>query len=237
MIYGGSMTKERLQLLSYADLEKAALKVGLDVHSEKSKDDLIESILDALEEEKIEKSISNNLVMKIEEKKYEIQCDRDLDIAEITEDFETRRLNVTKSVFMLRDPEWGFCYWLLNKEDRRYIRKNASGAMFIRVYALKEDEFSHENIDDFFDIPVNDSDENWYINLPNSGMYYCIGVMYEENGEEKMLCRSNTIFTPSIDISFGAGAVPEEILSKYGIYDDVSSDSAPQRIINDSDFE
>ncbi|MBN2651643.1 MAG: DUF4912 domain-containing protein [Spirochaetales bacterium] len=231
------MTKERLQLLSYADLEKAALKVGLDVHSEKSKDDLIESILEALEEEKIERSVSNNLIMKIEEKKYDIQSEDSLEYEEVVGDIEIKRLNTTRIVLMLRDPEWGFCYWLLNKEDRKYFSTNEV-SMFLRIFELNHKNFEHSEISDYYEVPIRSTDSNWYLNLPKTGQNYCVALMYEENGIEKMLCRSNVVYSPNISFSLGAGAVPEEILVKNGLYDDLlSGDVAPQRILSDSELD
>lgn len=231
------MTKERLQLLSYADLEKAALKVKLTVDSEKSKDDLIESILEVVEEEKIEKSFSNNLIMKIEEKKFDLQRDLSLDFEEYAGDFGIKRLNTTKIVLMLRDPEWAFCYWLLNKEDRKYL-KNKDLPFFLRIFELKSPKFEHKEIYNYYEITIKKTDSNWYLNMPGEGeQYYCVALMYKEDGVEKMLCRSNIVHSPNINFSMGKGAVPEEILVKTGVFDDFSSsEAAPQRILSDSEL-
>ena len=196
------MTKERLQRLSDDNLFELARRQGIRNPEELDKEELVDTVLEVLEEDRDERRSSNNLAMRIKEKKYDIVLDEEL-ISQITEDFPLpERYNDTRIVLMLRDPSWAFTYWDLSPADFSKVQEvEGPGELFLRVYSLPDGEITKKSYADFFDIPLRIQDDSWYINLPVSGIRYCIDLMLKEYGREVILCRSNIIQAPRADVT------------------------------------
>ncbi|MBN2509656.1 MAG: DUF4912 domain-containing protein [Spirochaetales bacterium] len=196
------MTKERLQRLSDDNLYELARRQGIRGPEELDKDELIDTVLEILEEDRDERRSSNNLAMRIKEKKYDIILDEEL-ISQITEDFPLpERYNDTRIVLMLRDPSWAFTYWDLGSADFAKVQEVENpGELFLRVYSLPAGEIGSKSYSDYFDIPLRVTDDSWYINLPVAGIRYCMDLMVKEYGKDVTLCRSNVIQAPRADIA------------------------------------
>ena len=196
------MTIERLKQLSDDNLFELARREGIKNPSEIEKEELIEMILEVLEEERDERRNANNLAMRIKEKKYDIVLDEEL-ISQITEDYPLpERYNDTRIILMLRDPSWAFTYWDLGQADYDKTQSvESAGELFLRVYSLPDGELDKKSYSDYFDIPVRNSDDSWYINLPVAGIRYCIDLMLKEYAKEVILCRSNIITAPRADVA------------------------------------
>jgi uncharacterized protein len=236
------MTIERLQSLPLKVLREIARKEGLRSTNGLSRESLIESILEAMEEDRYEREQGNSSAVLVEEKKYEIVRDEELEATE-TQDYSIpEKYNETKIFFIIRDPLWAFAYWDLKTDDINAL-KDDSGfeKLYLRVFEIDEQETYCEIIDSF-DIPIKFSDNKWYINLPRSGRSYFIAVMSKVNRKERELCRSNTICSPKKTLMDAAvrekiyDSLDNTMLILSGIYDYVESSSfrenIPQRIIS-----
>lgn len=240
------MTEERLQLLPEDFLREIAVKEGITFSDAVDKQDLIDLILDAIEEDRAEKVMANNPAMQIKERKFDITLNEQFDFEEDQYPLP-EHYNETKIVMLLRDPAWAYTYWDIKDSEVSALKFGSlSGKLFLRVYEMNSKEFSKPNINDFSDIPVQIEDSSWYINLPETGIFYCTELILKNSTSEKVLCRSNIIKSPKWEIGElenfnehkGTG---NDLLIVASVYDLSASEvagSIPQRIISmiDSDF-
>ena len=233
------MTKDRLQSLSLSSLRKMAKKEGIANYQSMSVDKLIDAVIEALEEDRSERILSNNMAIRAEEKKYDIFRDEEIEFNAENEYVIPESYNETRIHFMLVDPLLGFAYWDLSEKDRTvYVNTSKPGKLLLRVHEKECAAINGENLPDFFDIPVKLKDTSWYINLPSHNACYYIELIQFMYGEEKILCTSNTISSPSKtveDISARSEFLKEDILLLSGVYDfgvDSFNDRIPQRIIS-----
>ncbi len=233
------MTKDRLQSLSYAYLKEMARKEGIINYQNLPMEKLIEAVIEALEEDRNERIVSNNIVIRGEEKKYDIFRDEELESPDVNEYSIPETYNETKIHIMLIEPLLAYAYWDLSEKDRLvYSNTLKPGKLLLRVHEKACVKCNEDNLPDFFDIPVRIKDENWYINLPSHNSSYYIELILFMYGEEKILCTSNTITSPAKtveDIKAGDDFISEDLLLLTGFYDfdEESSDNRiPQRIIS-----
>ena len=190
--------------------------------------------------------MANNPAMQIKERKFDITLNEQFDFEEDQYPLP-ERYNETRIVVLLRDPAWAYTYWDMKEADISALKFGSlSGNLLLRVYEMSSPEFEKKNIIDFSDIPVTLDDSSWYINLPQTGIYYCIELILSGKVSDKVLCRSNTVKSPSWEVDQlkdlselkGTG---NDLLLVAGVYDLSESEVAgriPQRIISmiDSDF-
>ncbi|MEW5815507.1 MAG: DUF4912 domain-containing protein [Spirochaetota bacterium] len=235
------MTKERLQSLSFHSLKEIATREGIKVTPGLSKEVLIELIIEAMEEDKHERESSNNPAISVEEKKFDITQDEELETLVEENYCIPESYNETRIVLLVRGPLWAYAYWELSENDAVPLKGNSGyEKLFLRVYETTEMENSCENIVDSFDIPIKTSDRSWYINLPKPGGCYFIKLIGTLHGREKEVCKSNVIKSPRGTI---ANNEEKDVLVDFvndmmllsGIYDFGESsieESIPQRIIS-----
>ncbi|MBI9105106.1 MAG: DUF4912 domain-containing protein [Spirochaetales bacterium] len=239
------MTEERLQLLPEDFLRNIAVKEGISFDDTIDKQELIEIILDAIEEDRAEKYSSNNPAMRIKERKFDITLNEQFDFDEDKYPLP-EKYNETKIVLLLRDPAWAYAYWDIKESDIEAVKVGAvNGSLLLRVFELEKPEILKSNIIDFFDIPLKINDSSWYINLPNRGVYYKLELLLKRGETEKVLCFSNCILSPSWEVGEmnnikemkGTG---NDLLLVAGVYDLSESETGtkiPQRIISMIDSE
>ena len=239
------MTEERLQLLPKKFLTNIAQKEGIKVSKNIDKQDLIDLIIEAIEEDRNDNRILDNPVMKIKEKKFDITLDEQYYFNDDKYPLP-EKYHETKIVLLLRDPAWAFVYWEINKSDMPDDKEKIKEFNFLlRVYELKQPEVNKENIIKYVDVPVTFSDTSWYINLFTLGVYYCVDLIVEENGIERSLCKSNIIKSPNWEISDnidfkdfrGLGNDLMLVASIYGLNPSESEGKIQQRIISLIDSE
>lgn len=192
------MTEERLSVLSLSALHEIADNEGIKNAADLSREELIEQLLEAIEEDREERECFNNFAMRIEEKKYEILLDEEFEsqkgiVFEIPE-----RYNETKISLLLRDPFWAFAYWdIMDQELGEIGERGHIEGLLLRVCQIETDKSGKEVVIDSFDIPVKVQDNKWYINLPESGKNYFIKLVVRLGRGEKVLCTSNTVTSPA----------------------------------------
>lgn len=225
------MTKERLHKLSLTSLLRIASNEGIKEAAELSRDELVELILEAMEEERLEREQSNNAAIRIGEKKYDIIQDEELEAQEKREYCIPDKYPETQIHLLLRDPFWAFAYWEIKDADLEELKKKHCRGIVLRVHMKKPS--------DSYDIPVKNSDSKWYINLPESGREYNLELVARMPDSEKIMCSSNTIRSPkrTITESFSEESMSEVSDSSlvlagiFGLEDFSGNNQIPQRII------
>ncbi len=198
------MTRDRLTQYSMFDLYKIAENEGVQYDvTEGNRDELIEKILEDLEEDKNERDLANNDAMKLKNMKYDILQDYELEAQEKQVYSIPEKYNDTRIVLLLRDPLWAYTYWDLNDKELAKMKEELFfEGFFLRVFELsskktsKEDSFSQDNIIDYYDIPVDEKDDSWYINLGKTGRHFGIQLCSVIHGNVSVLSKSNVIKSP-----------------------------------------
>ena len=233
------MTKDRLQSLSYSSLKEMAKHHGISNYQTLTMEKLIEAVIEALEEDRSERIVSNNIVIRGEEKKYDIFRDEEIESQDIKEYIIPETYNETKIHIMLVEPLLAYAYWDLSEKDRLvYSNTIKPGKLLLRVHEISSENKNGEQLPDFFDIPIRIKDSDWYINLPSNNSSYCIDLILFMYGEEKILCTSNTVTSPAKTIENFKSCpdfINEDIQLLSGFYDfdkDSHDDMIPQRIIS-----
>ena len=240
------MTRNRLSTYSIFDLYKIAENEGIKYdYSDGNREELIEKILDALEESESERKIANNDAMRLKSKKYDILQDYELEAQEKQVYPIPERYNDTRIVLLLRDPLWAYTYWDINENKVSELKNEIFfEGFFLRVFELiakkdsKEDSYSKENILDYYDIPVDEKDDSWYINLGKTGRHFGIQLCSLVHGTNIVLSKSNIIKSPrgfiaeNIDDLSGDSETMTMLLSGLWDYNNNGENVLPQRIIS-----
>ncbi len=234
------MTRKRLQSLSTAVLYQIAEKEGFKrISDEPDRDSLIEYILEAMADSRIERDIINNSAMKLKNSKYDVFQDEEL-VSRKEENFPIPdRYNETKIVLMLRDPQWAFTYWDISDAEKEALQNDMFfEGYFLRVYEHSAPVFYPESADAYFDIPVSDSDNRWYINLIHGGKWFSVGLFAVVHTHEKHLAQSNMVKSPRSYIAenkeefLGDTLRRNILLSSLWDYEEKENNPIPQRIIS-----
>jgi len=191
------MTRERLESLSIDELKRLAAKEHILFPAHIAREKLIDLIQELLEELMEERAESNNPSVKIEETKYHISQDEEIEVWDKEDVTLPKYYSKTRIVLMSRDPYWAFTYWEIEGKKLEKIQSEPDfGGLYLRVHDVKLITFNGKNSNYNFDIPILDTDHDWYINVPHPDSNYLIELIYVQKGEEHILTRSNTIRTP-----------------------------------------
>lgn len=191
------MTRERLQALSEEVLKEIAERECIYNNEDSSKDELIELILDALEEDRSERNSTNNAAIRLEHKKYEILKDDEINLLTKDDYPLPEYYNDTRIVILLRDPLWVYAYWDLSKTQVQNLREEPFfEGFFLRVNLFHGEQLENSKVLDFFDIPVEENDNSWYINLNRTGIDYCVELRCRVMHSDQLLAISNTVHSP-----------------------------------------
>lgn len=205
------MRRERLLQLEIEELQKIAEKENLDYSEEDSRDILIDLIWEAYTERLVEKKELDNYTVQVEETKYTITQDVEMEVSDGADYPLPSRYNQTRIIFMTRDPYWAYAYWEIDEKTVKEIKSDTEfEGLFLRIHDIKLINFDGTNSNFYFDIPVLLSDRKWYINVPHANSVYIIELLYSSKGEKKVITKSNVISTPREEIS---DAIDEEWIS------------------------
>ncbi|MGL1894333.1 MAG: DUF4912 domain-containing protein [Spirochaetaceae bacterium] len=199
------MTEERLELLGDDVLVNLAKKIGIRSKSDWSRKHLISSIIDAMDEDRIEKESLLNLAVSIESKKYSVTIDEELDLSyDVDEEMVLpSRYNDNMLHFLLRDNSWGFILWDI-KDSLSLKYKNSLGTVsyILRVIELTQPKYDKDAIVDFFDIAVESKEKRRYVNLPNEQSYYCVELYIASEMKEILIERSCILKTSRDHVNY-----------------------------------
>ena len=112
-------------------------------------------------------------------------------------------------VLMVQNPYWCFTYWNIN-DEKTGEAKEFFGRFFkeakkaLRVLNISKSESKGKDI--FFDIPIDEYAQSWYINIPSSNNRYKVLLGLKYKHKFFILAESNTVFVPGSTVS-------EEVIS------------------------
>ncbi len=238
------MNIEKLSALPDDALLALADKLGLIVPAGLERSFLVEALLEALAEDSEEREESLDSSERLEETRY---GGSDSDILESSLDSgwcSDNRYNETMVRLLVRDTAWAFAFWDVNDEERTQLRAGDPGIAFQGFFLrVLEDAGDTARNSEHFDIPVDESDLQWYINLPQPDRRYRIDLCCRAGGRIRVLARSNTVQTPRGSLAEDSSAMDPETaellaLSGFGELDILpSEDRHPSRILSGAEVE
>jgi hypothetical protein len=107
-----------------------------------------------------------------------------------------------KIVLQVRDPWWIHAYWEVRPSTFERLKNEFKDEFFmakriLRVYDVSHIIFNGSNAHRFFDIQVNESANNWYIDTAGPGRSWCVDLgLLLPDGRFITIVRSNTVETP-----------------------------------------
>jgi hypothetical protein len=227
------MTRERLQSIPLEELTALARNSGLEPGDPVNRAELVEVLMESFAELKQEREEGNSPSVQVEEKKYEVAEDEELESAGKDPYPVPSRYNETRVVLMIRDPHWAFAYWDVEDSQGERVRRDPDfEQLVLRVHDCPPSSS--------FDIPIQWEDSSWYIYLPNPDYEYYLELGYLAEGRFKLLARSDRIRTPrEAMVEAGEqdtraralffGAQPEAL---DGVSQAMGSEAIPQRILS-----
>lgn len=237
------MNIEKLSTFSDEALLGLADKVGLTVPANLERTFLIEALFEAFEEDSEDRKNRSDPLERIEETKY-CGCDSD-DLDPDTGTCCDSRYNETMVRLLVRDTAWAFAFWDVNDEERAELRVGEPGSgfqgYFLRVMEESGKTAAHGS--DHFDIPVGESDLQWYINLPQPDSRYRIDLCCRVAGKMRVLAKSNVVHTPRGALAEESSAIDVKTaellaLSGFGELDIArAEDRHPSRILSGPEAE
>jgi hypothetical protein len=217
-----TMTRERLESLNITELKRLTDNYRIDLEGDLDKEALISQIMDFFFELSEEREQGNNLQVLGEGKKYYICRDEEIDSAVSNESTLPDSYNETRIVAMVRSPLWAFAYWEIKRSQLDEINAGFKyRRIVLRVHDIEGNETGNAKARFYFDIPLKESDDHWYIG--------------------HVLARSNVIVTPrgavstQVDEKWSSKGSNELIRISTQSLGNSSVDSAPipQRVISD----
>jgi len=228
------MTKNRLQSLSMSELVAVAEQQGIINCEDMEREDLIDSIIDAFEESRLEKLEDDNWTIKSLCRKFDIFQDEEIAFEKMTDISE--HFNASKVEILLVNPLMAFVFWEYGDSAKELAQKcSRHNHLLLRVH--------EKNLSDgkegFFDIPVKFEENKWYINLPSNGCQYYIELVCHTASGDKVLAVSNKIESPlkiTRDIVSNESINRSDFLVLAGVYgfydDDDGSGDNSQKIVS-----
>ncbi|MBN1586354.1 MAG: DUF4912 domain-containing protein [Candidatus Omnitrophica bacterium] len=107
-------------------------------------------------------------------------------------------------VLMVRDPWWLYTYWEVRPEEREQLvskmlsQGDPPRSSVLRIYDVTGVNFTGSNANRYFDLHVDESAENWYVDVGEPGRSFLVELgLLGVNGGFYPLVRSNRVSTPS----------------------------------------
>ncbi len=194
------MSTEWYLSLSAEELQCLLRKEGVRHSEDLTKEELIE-LLEEIQEDKIADRQMSNDIMKLKGKKYDIFREQ---IAAENEgaNFEIpEQYAETQITLLLRDPFWAYAYWDINRIELTKMKEQyPQMEILLRVYELSGFGGNPKEALSSFEIPIQESDTSWYINLPTPGRCYIVDLICNCSPEEERqvfkLAQSNQVESP-----------------------------------------
>ncbi len=107
-----------------------------------------------------------------------------------------------KIVLQVRDLWWLHAYWEVKGSTIERLKNELTNEFYkarrvLRVYEVTNIIFNGQNAIRFFDIPVNDHTNNWYIDTGGPGKSWIVDLgLLLPDGRFITIIRSNTVHTP-----------------------------------------
>jgi uncharacterized protein len=237
IVHHAPVNVEKLNSLSTEALYALAEKLGMDLPPDLDRVFVVETLVEALEEDHEDRRVDRDAPVHIEEKKFSgselDDFDASLDAAPCIES----RYNETAIRVLVRDPTWAFAFWDVKDDDRdAYEATEEFGGFFLRII-----EGAGVEGNEYFDVSVGRDDAQWYLNLPNQDARYRIDLCVRIEGRTKVLARSNVVRTPraalmeGIEALAGSGAELLKLSGIHSLHIEPEAGRHPSRILNGGD--
>ena len=228
---------EKFESLSDEALYALADKMGLDLPLDLERVFVVEEILNAIDEDIVERRTGGFAPVRIEETKFSGSELDDVGSCLDAPCLIERCYNETFIKALVRDPSWAFAFWEISEAERASLgSEEGPSALFLRVFEIAEND-RNEPKRDFFDIPVSDDDNQWYINLPRPKSRYRIELCARMGNRVRCLAHSRDVAVPKqlLEVSYESFEYEtKELLRLSGleVLDiEPPSDDNPQRIL------
>jgi len=99
-----------------------------------------------------------------------------------------------------RDPEWLFSYWEITEDTLKRVHKEL-GENFSRAKPTLRMHLLKDKTRSFFDVEIFLNANNWYVQVPESGVEYEAELGFKYGMAFHRVLKSNTVRTPSDCIS------------------------------------
>ena len=188
------MTRDRLEGLPITVLLDLSRKENLSVDPAITRVELIEDLLEAYEEDRRERETLQNLILKIEQAKFESQFINPTPSAFTQEPVLPGPYDDNTVDLVLRDPAWALVLWEVKKKDLdSWTQDPAFRGLHLRVL-----EYSGPGTEAlaFFPIPVPQGAGSRYLHLPTPGRWYALELHVQFERESRLLARSPMLMTP-----------------------------------------
>ncbi len=191
---GGEMTRERLEGLPMTVLLDLSRKENLSVDPEISPEELVEELLEAYDEDRRERENLQNLILKIEQTKFESLPPHPASPSFTQEPVLPASYDDNTVNLVLRDPSWALVLWEVRKKDLDTWSQSSS----FRGLALRVLEFASPSTEclTFFPIPITESSGSRYLHLPTPGRWYLLELHAQTDHDSKMLSKSRMLLAP-----------------------------------------
>ena len=188
------MTRERLDGLPMTLLLDLARKENLSTDPGISRDELIEDLLEAYEEDRRERETLQSLILKIEQSKFESFSSVPQPSAFVQEPVLPGSYDDHSVDLVLRDPAWALVLWEVRKKDLDSWTQDPS----FRGLSLRVLEFEQPNSSavTFFPIPISQGAGSRYLHLPTPGRWYALELHSQSDKEDRVLARSGVLLAP-----------------------------------------
>ncbi|MFW6368555.1 MAG: DUF4912 domain-containing protein, partial [Spirochaetota bacterium] len=166
-----------------------------------SRSDLVEAVYFAIVESRREHEVLNNDTVRVEERKYDIAGEElDVDDRVGPEYGDTElpvRYNETRMVLLLRDPAWAYAYWdVRDAQMEEFTADPNFEGLSLRLVEMDNPDMGDHTVVDAVDIPVQQGDSRWYINLPQQETNYYVELIAWCEGNRHVLVRSKPVSVP-----------------------------------------
>ncbi len=192
------MSSDWYHTLSIETLQDLAKRESVRHIEKHTQEELIE-ILEDIQEEKALNLNQSNDIMRLKSKKYNIIHQNHL-IPTTDPEFKIpEQYADTTITLLLRDPFWAFAYWDVNLLEFSKIKDHHKAvALHLRVSELADSTIPLKDAISRFEIPIQDTDMSWYINLPNPGSWYEVELVCtcKDHQNSLAMAKSNRIESP-----------------------------------------
>ena len=188
------MTRDRLEGLPMTVLLELSRKENLSVGEGLSREELIEDLLEAYEEDMRERETLQNLILKIEQTKFASLSPRPTPTSFTQPPVLPTAYDENSVDVVLRDPAWALVLWEVRKKDIDSWTQDPS----YRGLSLRVMEYAAPATAclTFFPIPLPQGAGSRYLHLPTPGRWYALELHAQFDRESRLLARTPVLLAP-----------------------------------------
>ena len=182
------MDRDRLHLMSEAELSQLARTEGIDVSMAQGRRELIALLRDALDDEPVRIASGGSSLTFMGQSKFSVPHSRSPQgPADGLPEYD-----LTGVSMLLRDSSWAFVFWGLSAALQGRLDHDSSfEGLILRVSETKDGASSS------YDIPIQASDHTWYIFVPERLTEYGVQLVGRSGARQEVLAHSNPVRTPA----------------------------------------